>query len=142
MFARVGAFGGPGSLRICQASRDPGQRSVFADGQVLRVGPADSVVVPEHSITDGRGRDARADGLDLSGELVAEDRHPRAHEPCEDPGKERLSSPEAAVCAVHRRRVDLDEHLVVPRCGGGHVHHAHYVGRAVPSVYRGLHTAP
>ena len=133
------AFGGRGGLRICQVPRNSGQRSVLADGQVLRVGAADSVVVPKDPVTDGEGRRARAEGLDLAGELVAEDLYPWSHQPGQDPDKERLSSAEAAVCAIHRRRVNLDENLIVRRCRHGHVHHAHDVGRAVPCVDRGLH---
>src|SRR5215218_6731205 len=91
----VRAFGGRGGLRICQVRWDPGQRSVLADGQVLRVGAADSVVVPKDPVTDGEGRHVRAECLDLSGELVAEDLHPWPHQPGEGPDKERLGRPEA-----------------------------------------------
>jgi len=114
-------------------------RSLFANGQVLRVGAAGGVVVPEDPVTDGERRHARADGVDLSGELVAEDPHPWPHQPGEDPDKERLGSAEAAVCAVHRRRVHLDENLVVLSCRRGNLHHPHHLRRAVPSMNRSLH---
>jgi hypothetical protein len=135
----VGAFGGRGGLRIGQVRRDRGQRGVLANGQVLRVGTAGGVVVPEHPVTDGEGRHGRADGCDLSSELIAQDRHPWPHQPGEDPDEERLGPPDAAVGAVHRRRVDIDEHLVVRCRRRRHIHHAHHVRRAVPSVHRGLH---
>ena len=39
------------------------------------MGSPPGVVVPEHSVTDREGRHGRADGVDVSGKLVAEDRH-------------------------------------------------------------------
>ena len=100
---------------------------------------AGRVVVPEDPVTDAEARHRRANAFDLSGELVAEDRHSRPPQPGERPGEERCAAPEPAVGAVHGRRMHLDEHLVVPHRRQGHVHHPHHVRRAVPGVDRGQH---
>ena len=54
-------------------------------------------------------------------------------------GSQWLGSPEAAIGAVYRRCVDLDQHLVVFGRWRRNLHYAHHVRRAIPSVHRGLH---
>ena len=115
----MGAFGGRGGLRVGQARRDPGQRSVLTDGQVLRVGAA-----AVSSYPNTRSPTAKHVTLGPTASTCPANSLPRIvtrgrDEPCEGPGEERRSTPEPAVGAVHRRRVDLDEHLVVPGAGVG-----------------------
>ena len=137
----VGTLGGRSRLRVGQRRRNPGQRSGLTDAEVLRVRTAGRVVVPEDPVTDVEARHCGANTFDLSGELVAEDRHSRARQPSEGPGEERRAASEPAVGAIHGRRVHLDEQLVVPHIRQWHVHHLHHTRRAVPGVDRGQHAS-
>jgi hypothetical protein len=93
----------------------------------------------EHPLADLEGRDATADRLDLSRELVPEDRHPWPEKPVEEAIDEGLGRPHAAVGPVHRGRVNLDEHLVVLGRRLVHLCDPNHVRRTVSGVHCCLH---
>jgi hypothetical protein len=82
-------------------------------GHIFGVGTEPGPVVAEHPVADLKERDTTADRLDCSCELVPEDGHPWSEKPGEESINEGLGRPQAAVGPVHRRGVNLDEHLVV-----------------------------
>ena len=110
----VRALGAGSGLLVGHVRRHGRERTVLGDRQVLGVSTEPALAESEHLVADREGRDAAADRLDHSRELIPEDRRPWPDEPAEEPNEEGLARPEAAVRPIHRRRVDLDEHLVVP----------------------------
>ena len=100
-------------LLIGHARRHGGKRTVLGNRHVLGMSTERTLVVPEHSVAGLKRRDAAADSLDHSGELIAQDRRSWPGEPGEESHEEGLGSPAGAVSPVHGCRVDLDEHLVV-----------------------------
>src|SRR5215207_3782065 len=89
------------------------KRTVLRHRHVFSVRAEPGPVVAEHPVADLKGGDATADRLDFSGEFIPEDGHPWSCEPGEEPIDEGLGRPQGAVCPVHRRGMDLDQHLVV-----------------------------
>ena len=67
----------------------------------------------EHPVADREGGDLSADRLHGSGELGPQDRHPWPGSPVRARTKKGLPARNPQGGAVHRRRVDLDQHLVV-----------------------------
>ena len=87
--------------------------AVLGHRQVLGVSTERALDVPEHPVADGEPSDRTSDLLDLAGELVPEDRRLGLSEAAEQPDDDRLAGAVAAVGAVHRRCMDLDQHVVV-----------------------------
>ena len=66
----------------------------------------------EHSVADLEGYYSAANFFDDSGKLLPK-LPPVAAEASKESHDEWLCSPETTICPIHRRRVNLDEHLVV-----------------------------
>ena len=109
----VRTLGTGSGLLVGHIRRHGREQTVFGNRHVFGMSTERAFVVPEHPVADLEGRDAGADRLDYSCELIPEDRHPWSDESAEQSHDEGLGSPEAAVRPIHRRRVNLDEHLVV-----------------------------
>ncbi len=88
----------------------------------------------EDVVADLELGDGGADGLDLAGELDAEDPVLRPAKAGEEAGEERLRAAPAAVRPVDRGGVDLDEDLVVFRDRPLDLFEPQYLRRPVPVV--------
>jgi hypothetical protein len=95
--------------------------------------------VPEHPVADLEGRDVTANGLDLSRELVPRTVTLGLMSPLNNLRMKGLAAPVTAVRPIHCRRVNLDEHLVVPGRRLVHVRDPNHVRRAVSGVDCRLH---
>ena len=93
----------------------------------------------EHPIAMLELGDGRADCVDLSGELGAEDRPSRPQQSAEETNEPGSWITKSAVRAVHRRRVHLDEDLVVLGRGPLDISDAEHLGRPVPLVHDCFH---
>jgi hypothetical protein len=98
-----------------------------------------ALIVSEHLIADLERTDAAADRLDHSRKLSSQDRRVWPDKPGEESHEEGLGRPVGAVRPVHRRRVNLDEQLVVPGSRLLHFGDQDHFGRAVPPLDRCLH---
>jgi hypothetical protein len=101
-------------LLLGHVRRHGRERAVLGDRHVLGVSTERALVVPEHSVAGLERRDATADRLDYSRKLSPEDLRSGPCESGEESHEEGPDSPVGAVCPIHRRRANLDEHLVVP----------------------------
>src|SRR3990172_6473040 len=135
----------------CGTGRIEGDRVTRADELVLlerdqdASGAADDAAVLPAVVAHQRMiRRRRATHLvcgleEVDAVLFAEDRHLRLEEPAEETDDPRLGRPEAAVRPVHRRRVNLNEHLVGPGRRRLDVRDPDHLRRAVPHSHGGLH---
>ncbi len=111
-------------------------QAAFPHADVLRVGaPARA----EDAVSDPVLAHRRADRLDLACELRAEDLPLRAKETGEEAPEERLRRTNVAVRLIDRRRVDLDEDLVVVRHRPRDLFDPQYFRRPVPVVNNRSH---
>ena len=136
----MGAFGGRGGLHVGQVRRDPGQRGILADGQVLRVSTAGSVVVPEHPITDGEAtsRPGRAASTRPANSLPRILTRGRT-KPGEDPDEERLSPRKPQSVRFTVVAWTLTSTSLSLAVGVGTSITRTHLRRAVASVQRSLH---
>ena len=93
----------------------------------------------EHPIAAPELGDGGAHGVDLAGELGTEDLAPGPHQPAEQPNEEGPWITKAAVRAIHRRCVHLDDDLVVLWRGSLDLGDAQHLGSPVPVVDDCLH---
>ncbi len=101
---------------------------------------AESVRVDaEHPIAMFELGDGRADCVDLSGELGAEDRPSRSQQSAEETDEPWSRIAKSAVRAIHRRGVHLDEDLAVLGRRPLDISDAQDLGRPVPFVHDCFH---
>ena len=106
----------PGSLADhglaeARTRRHGSDRPLFGHAEIFGMRAVDVRRQAEDAIARLERRDARADRLDLPGEVHAEDRALRPAEPREEPDEKRVGSEHAAIGPADRRRMDPDQDL-------------------------------
>src|SRR5579862_5885046 len=137
----VRAFRTGGGLFEGCVRRDGRNGSVFADRQVFGMRAERAFEIAENTVAHRERGDAAADCLDCSRELSPKDPTARLWppEPGEEPQDERPGRAVAAVRPIDRRRLDLDQQLVLACFRRLHIRDPNNVRRAVPGADRCLH---
>jgi hypothetical protein len=113
----VRTLGAGSGLLVGQVRRHVRERAVLGNRHVLGMRTERSFVISEYLVADCVSRDATADRFNYTCELVPQNRGPWPAEASEEFHEEGLGRPARAVRAVHCRRMNLDEYLVVPDVG-------------------------
>jgi hypothetical protein len=147
MQRRRSAGGEGGGFIVGQRGRLQRHRPVFRHALVLGVTTHARAAERKHLIAGFEFADASADRLDFPGELGPENRLPWSR----DANDQTSNQPEAGrqIEAAHppvpcrdRRRMRLDQNVMVPGGGLWHLLHFKHVGRPISLIHDCFHASP